>query len=885
VRWDREQYRQEVLEPARRSGNVPPADLYVRYGLPRNISDPAAFDARVAEVLALWHELATKRMYEHLADKLITAHAELVRAGPLTLAKFAEHHAQAHRQQLARLDRLASAEAGAATHVGLATVTRLRSALGGSVTDAEIAAALIKAGVRVVEEFPALPATPHPKYAALAQYVQALGRQLSAEAVFGDGVRAGFRVLRGFQLADGRRLDGAVIAAANDRVDALPHSDPAKTHAKNVLTVLSGAARAGELDALLLSEVVEWLRRFADQGFVQRAIATQARELGLAENEAGLVAAALLSRDSVETVRQLVTAELGAGRLRNAQRLVTGLPAGDPLRERVVALDAEVAALIRRADGELAQGHTEQAAKLLAEATGMASDDTRLTERLARLPPPPPGAATARVDQGRLVVSWKPSPALAGRLHYRVLRGQDRAPSSPTEGDMVVQQSEQQEVTDLAAPLGARLCYSVFAGRGGGTWSSPAVTAPVLFAPDVTDVSIAVAETAVTASWLTHPRADRVLVVRAEGHTPEGPGDGTAVDASRAGFTDTGLRSGTEYFYRIVVSYPTPDGPRQSAGIVRRAVPEPEPEAVTDLTATVLDGAPVLDGSPPVIEASWTPPRYGQVRLVLLTDGAPRWAAGTRLAREDAARLREIPGAPRPGAGGRHVLRLHLPYGQHYLLALTTAGDATVAGSSTQIRLAEPVRGLTAVRMHDAVRLGWEWPDSDATDAEVRWPGGVQHCSRRVYEDEGGVTITIGPAGTRVEVRPVYARPAGRHTGPAAHVQVPGRGVTVDYRIRRASWRRPRDRIIELAAERATRLPALVAVRSTGRYPPGDPADGEAVARVEPQPIAPEQPVTITVAVGRGPAWLACFVDPDPPDRDAPDVVLRPPPGGEMRIR
>lgn len=884
MRWDREQYRQEVLEPARRSGNVPPADLYVRYGLPANIADPAAFDAQVAAVLAFWHELAGKRMYEHLAGKLITAHAELVRTGPLTLAKFAEHYAQAHRQQLDRLDRLASAEAGAATHVGLATVTRLRSALGGSVTDAEVAAALTKAGVQVVEQFPALPATPHPKYAALAQYVQALSWQLSPEVVFGDGVRAGFRVLGGFQLADGRRLDEAVLAAASSRVDALPHSDPAKTPTKNVLTVLSGAARAGELDALLLSEVVEWLRKFADQGFVQRAISTQAGELGLAGDEAGLVAAALLSRDSVETVRQLATADLAAGRLRNAQRLVSGLPTDDPLRKRVAELDAGVAELIKRADHELSQGHTERAAQLLAEATGMASDDTRLAERLATLPPPPPGTATARVEQGRLVVSWAASPALAGRLHYRVLRGQGQPPSLPTEGVVVVPQTEQQEVTDLQAPLGARLCYSVFAGRGSGTWSPPAVTTPVRYAPDVTDVSFAVAETAVTASWLAHPRADRVLVVRTEGRPPHGPDDGTVVEASRAGFTDTGLRTGAEYFYRIAVTYRTPDGARQSAGIIRRAVPEPEPEAVTDLTAAVLDGVPAPEGSPPMIEARWTPPRYGQVRLVL-ADGRPRWAAGTRLAREDASRLRELAGVPRPGADGRHALRLHLPYGQHHLLALTTAADTVLVGSSTQIRLAEPVRGLTAVRMHDAVRLGWEWPDSDATDAEVRWPGGLHQCSRRAYEDEGGVTVTVGPAETRVEVRPVYALPPGRHTGPAAHILVPGRGVRVDYRIRRASWRRPRERIIELVAEQETQLPALVAIRSTGRYPPGDPADGDPVVRVAPQPIDPGQPVTITVPAGRGPAWLACFVDPDGPDQDGRDVVLCPPPGDEMRIR
>ena len=45
--WDPERYTKEVLEPARKAGNVPPADLYVRYCLPAGISDERAFAARV----------------------------------------------------------------------------------------------------------------------------------------------------------------------------------------------------------------------------------------------------------------------------------------------------------------------------------------------------------------------------------------------------------------------------------------------------------------------------------------------------------------------------------------------------------------------------------------------------------------------------------------------------------------------------------------------------------------------------------------------------------------------------------------------------------------------------------------------------------------------
>jgi hypothetical protein len=878
VPWDRERYRLDVLEPARRRGNVPPDDLYVRYGLARGVSDPAAFAEQIGRVRAFWLELKSRRTYERLAAALLTAHADLERHGRLTLRGFAESQAQARRQQLARLARLADAEAGAATHVGQATVIRLREALGNSVTDAEAAEALARAGVRIVAEFPRLPASPHPKLAALVQHVRVLGLQLSAEAVFGDAVRRGFRMLRGFRLADGRPLDEAAIAAERHRVDALPHSDPAKAHTENVLATLSGAARSGDLDALLLSEVVELLRPLADRGFLQRAIATQARELGLDQEEAGLTAAAMLARDAVEDVRQQAAADLAAGNLRSAQRKADELPAGDPLRERVAALAAEVAALSRRAGLELDQGRGEQAAGLLAEAARKAIDDPDLPGRLAAIPPPPPPAAEARIAGEHLLITWQPSPVQAGRARYRVVRAQDRAPVSPADGAIVVSQTERHDVTDADAPAGARLAYSVFAGRGGDAWSRPATTQPVLFTPEVADVSVMVGESSVAASWRVPAGADGVVAVRGEGRVPKDPAGAAAVTASRTGFTDTGLRTGAEYFYLIVVSYATPRGRTcRSPGTVIRAVPEPEPEAVTDLEVRVLDSGT------PRVEATWTPPRYGQVRL-MPADEPPPWPAGTRLSPEDMAGLRAAPGMPRRGPDGRELLELELPYGRHHLLPVTATGSAVIAGRSAPAWLAEPVRELAAVRLDDKVRLGWVWPD-EATDAEVRWlPDGRHRCSRRVYDDEGGLTLTVGRAETQIEVRPVYTHSGGQHTGPAAQVQVPGRGVRVDYRIR--SRRRPysRQHVIELDAAEPTRLPALVVVRSAGRYPPDEPGEGETLARAGPRPITPGLPVTMTVAA-RGPGWLACFVDPEACDPDAGDIVLCPPPGDEMRIR
>ena len=109
-------------------------------------------------------------------------------------------------------------------------------------------------------EIPALRAAPHPKQADLARHLMQLGVWPSAAVVFREMTGKGFRVLGGFRLSDGRTMDDEAIASARGRVDALPYTDPAKTPSENVLAILRTAARKpGDLDALLLSEVVERL--------------------------------------------------------------------------------------------------------------------------------------------------------------------------------------------------------------------------------------------------------------------------------------------------------------------------------------------------------------------------------------------------------------------------------------------------------------------------------------------------------------------------------------------------------------------------------------------------------------------------------------------------
>ena len=878
--WDPDRYLTEVLEPARKAGNVPPPDLYARYGLPNGISDRTAFDRQVAITFAYWqNSRAMGRRYASLASMLTAAHAELARAGRLTPEGFAASQADARKADRERLAALARGEAGAATHVGPDAVARLRDALGSAVGEADVIEALRQAGVTVVDAFPRLPARPHPKQADLARHRNQLGVRLSLNVVFDEAELRDFRILGGLRLADGRGLGEAEIAAANANVAYMAYSDPTRAPRESVLAILSTAARSpGDLEALLLSEIVEKLRPLAQKKFPQRGIATQAHELGLHEDQAGLIAAAVLVPDTLDALRQQVADELAQGRLRRAQQLAAGLPADDPVRDRIAAADARVSTLVHRADAEEARGRLERTAARLAEAIRLARDDTGLLERLAAIPPPAPSQASARMNGDHVLVSWQPSPASTGRIHYLVRRGQDQAPGSPADGVAVTTSTERTDVTDPEAPVGAELCYSVFASRGEETWSAPAAANPVVFTPDVTGVSVVAAEESVAVAWRPHPGADAIHVMRCEGRPPEGPDDGTVVAASLTGFADTGLRSGTACYYRIVTSYLTAGGRRRnSPGVVVKAVPEPVPRPVDALEVTGL-----ADDIAAFV-AVWTPPPYGQVRLVL-TDTPLPWQAGACIQAGEAAAVPPIAGIPRHGTDGRDVFPLRLPPGRHYVTALTAGHNLTVIGPCAEVWQTEPVRGLSADRMHDEVRLGWIWPDH-ATDAVVRWADGEHRCSRRVYNDEGGAVITIGAAEAAIEVRAVYPRRGSPAISAGVTCRVPSRAVAVRYRIRTASrWGR-RHRVVQLVADQATRLPSLVVVRTTGQYAPGDPAEGETIARLEAQEVAAGKPVTLRVAVARGPAWVACFVDPEAPEAQARRILLFPPSAQEMEVR
>ena len=204
-----------------------------------------------------------------------------------------------------------------------------------------------------------------------------------------------------------------------------------------------------------------------------------------------------------------------------------------------------------------------------------------------------------------------------------------------------------------------------------------------------------------------HPGADRVIVVRREDEPPRRWDDGTAVEASPDTFTEAGLRTGTEYYYRITTCYRTPDGlaasrPASSHGRSpdpRRRGHGPARHRTGRRRRGVgghLDATTLRPGSAgPRRRAAALAPRHPHL--------AGRHGRAAGCSRRT---------APRPD--GRDVHELRLP--PDVITSWPDRRTPRVGGRQHgEVRMVESVRGLTADRMHDQVRFGSIWPMAPPT--------------------------------------------------------------------------------------------------------------------------------------------------------------------------
>jgi hypothetical protein len=831
--FDQARYRQDVIDPARKAGNVPPPDLMTRYAVSAAMAGSvAAFDARVAEVVKYWRGLQQQIVFRPLAVALLAAHARLKDAGELSYASFERQQTADRDEALAGLEAKIKDIAASTPAVLRSMVSWLQNEYHGLIGETTIASKLAGHQVTVIDHPWVLPARPS-RLSGLAAHLDTLDLRLAAETVFGTStVRAGFRLHQGFELTSGERITQARLAAKKKELGQRA-PDGRKTAHEQVLQVLQQCADRGELDALLLWQLVEVLQPPVTEGLPNRSVVSLASSLGLDQAEAAAL---------VLTLTQQRSADRGAG-----------------------------AAALRRHVNEAEQaGDTEEAAALLAELIARHGDgDGSLESRLRALPPPPPAHVMATPQGDTVLVEWQPGPARAGHLRYRVARCSARPAGSPSAG-LTVAETADVSAVDREPPNGVRLYYTVFATRGADAWSAGTSAAEVLRLPEVTDFRLEAQPDAITGSWRVAPGSTDVIVARAEGAPPD-PAGGRQVPASLADFHDTGLQGGIRYYYRACAVYVNDTGERwQTPGVVRWATPDTPLDAVPELRAELQ---PADD---PGIVLAWRTVEAGTVRIYR-SNGLLSLPAGTSIGLDELTRLgHPVPGPAVSGADGSTSLRTRVFNGRSCFTAITVGAERAVVGARTTVAVMSPVTEPCARRDGDHVWLSWTWAQ-DCHTCRVEWFAGPDRspaappaeCGRQRFYDEGGFGIAVGPDPVTVSIRSLYRDAAGEILSPPAEVTVPGRDVTVRYAFRRKTWWAPWrwDRLV-LRADRECRLPSLTVVHKTGRIMPLRPEQGEPVLSLPGAQLVPGRPLSVRIpGLGRRePGWLACFFSGDPPE-------------------
>ncbi|MGI5199880.1 alginate lyase family protein [Streptomyces sp. CA-288835] len=173
---------------------------------------------------------------------------------------------------------------------------------------------------------------------------------------------------------------------------------------------------------------------------------------------------------------------------------------------------------------------------------------------------------------------------------------------------------------------------AVFRGTGGaravegsnddlpsfGTFTYAGTKAPAPTAPTAPAGVTAVGEDkAVHVSWLPSAWASEYTVQRAT--NPGGPYERVASGLDKPAYTDSDVRAGRTYYYKISAS--NSQGKRDSSGWASAAAGLPEPWKTLDIGEMTRAGSAVFDGERFVLEASGTADTYRLAHLPLRGDG------------------------------------------------------------------------------------------------------------------------------------------------------------------------------------------------------------------------------------------------------------------------
>lgn len=882
--FDSTRYRQEVLEPAHRNGDRPPADLFVRYGLANDANlDDAAFSAHIDQVANHWRTLQNRSpLYSRLVGALLREHATLDRSDKLNRKAFADAQREGRQKTVQALRRWIDDVGPVASCVSTEAV-RQWSADAGIPVDTALRT-LRHADITVADPIELPDAPPHAMARNAVAKRDALGLPLTLAEVDQAVVTDGFRVVGQFR-PKAVRLDAAAVQAALDALARQRRVDGIDTR-KSLLKAISVIIEAGKLHEFVLWELRELLARCRSGMTTQKVLAREARQLGVADADADVLAMSVIEGGGAGGGGKAaeIEAALAEGRLRDAEHLVLLLDSDEGAEVRSAVervrrqVDDQIAAARSAADGE-------QRARHLADALALSGDDAT-TRALASVAPPPPSGLRAVQRDGTVTLQWTAGVQNVGTAHYRIVRQVGAAPRTPGDGAVVAETSHtdatEQLDTRAAGVLGRRLHYAVFARRvapdliaaDDAAWSTGAHAPPVVVAPPVDGVSLTCDGWSVTGVWTLPADGCEVRVTRT------GSGRGRSdVRASATGFLDRDVQAGAQYDYAVTAVYRHDHGDAvESAPRTASIVVEAPPSPIRDLQVVVEDehGRSVADISWPVVAsgdaAIFVAPEPGAVQ------------EGRSIAASELSVLGERVVGRRHRAGDREHLRAALRPGRCHLTAVTVGRSSAVVGASRTVRVSAPITGLRAERRDDTVQLSWFWPPA-STVARVSWravdadaqDGRRLVCHLAEYRERGGLEIPVDRRAHVVSVEADIEDATGTISAAGVSVTVPALAVPVRYALHR------RGRKLRVTFESGTScvLPRTVVVFSAGAVMPLDVSQGQVICEVAADDgvaLDPDAPHEVVVRLPRRErGWIRCFAT-------SQDITLIDPPTQTMKV-
>lgn len=534
--------------------------------------------------------------------------------------------------------------------------------------------------------------------------------------------------------------------------------------------------------------------------------------------------------------------------------------------------------------------HAEAMARVLAELEGGAP-----------VSPPEPAVPAAgdvhaiafRHDASRpgvVDLSWPDYQANGGVVLYRVVSGDDRAPKSPENADLVAA-TPLSAASDDRPVTGPVRYYQVWVitgtSRADALSTRPVLHAGGVFVPPVSDMSIREDNGLVIGKWTAPQASSSVHVYR----IPFVEADTTGIDDSRfriladaehkTGFVDSTPVRGTRYRYRVRCAV-------EVDGAVRLSEPSDVDIEVSAVLAAVTDIVVDTGFDGETFDVSWAAP--GAEVAIYLSRNAPSAGGVSTELPENALeqvgltldlRLRQPVTDQVQPDGSHRTLMAGVPWPRGWSRAYVTpvtilAGQAVLGRTVSAVRTGT-IRDIELVEYCNKQVLTFEWPDGAAGvvvtlaakghDPRAGLTGRSFEISLEDYEKYGGMHLTgaLPVDGCSLHLAPVAFSGGRRVTGPVAGIEYPGM-LRLQYAVRigRDPNGFPTTATVAVRSEHdVPGSPSFVLVNNPQRMPlsvhDGQPVD---VAPLDAQGQLADQPSkqlrwTALTASGSGELWAA----------------------------